>query len=156
MYAKIKLKPLIISIAISLGVGILSGILTMNSFNDYKNLNLPPLSPPSLIFPIIWSILYILMGISAYIIYTSNNENRHSALKIYSIQLIVNFIWPILFFKFKQYLLSFIWLVILIILVTIMIIKFYKINKFAGYLQIPYLIWILFAGYLNLGVYILN
>ncbi len=156
MYAKIKLRPLIISISISLGLGILSGLLTMNSFNDYKNLNLPPLSPPSFIFPIVWTILYILMGISSYIIYTSNNENIHLALRIYDIQLIVNLMWPILFFNFKQYLLSFIWLVLLIILVTIMIIKFYKINKFSGYLQLPYLIWTLFAGYLNLGVYILN
>ena len=134
---KVK-KSLIISLIISLGVGGLSALFTMGSMDIYKYLDKPPLAPPSIVFPIVWTILFILMGISAYLIYESNSENKQSALLIYGIQLLVNFLWPIL------------------ILIIVMIVKFFKINKLAAYLQIPYLIWVAFATYLNLGFYILN
>lgn len=150
------MKKLIISVLISLGVGGLSAIITSGSMDIYKTLVKPSLAPPSILFPIVWTILYILMGISAYLIYNSNNLESDDALKIYGLQLLVNFVWPILFFVLKLRLLSFVWIVLLLILVIVMILKFYKINKTAAYLQIPYFIWVLFASYLNLGFYLLN
>ena len=152
----LKLKTLITSLAISLGVGGLSSIITRGSFEIYKDLNRPPLSPPSWIFPVVWTILYILMGISSYIVYESDSELKNKALTVYIIQLAVNFIWPILFFNLEMFLLSFVWLLILLALIIYMILLFYKISPIAAYLQIPYLLWIVFAGYLNLMIFILN
>lgn len=127
--------------------------LIMMPFNDYQTLNLPPLSPPSIVFPIAWTILYILMGISAYLVSENKKEEN---LVLYYWQLFFNALWSIIFFVFKLRLLSFIWIIILIILVIFMIRKFLKINKTAGLLQIPYLLWLIFAAYLNLGIYLLN
>ena len=152
----LKLKTLIISLAISLGVGGLSSIITRESSEIYKNLNRPPLSPPSWVFPIVWTFLYILMGISSYIIYESNSNIKNKALTVYIIQLAVNFIWPILFFNLNMFLLSFIWIILLFVLILYTVVLFYEINPLAAYLQIPYILWIIFAGYLNLMVYILN
>ena len=151
-----KWLPYIISIAIALGVGGLGAVLTMNSMDIYATLNQPALSPPGFLFPIVWTILYTLMGISAAIIYKSDDPGRAQALKIYAFQLIVNFLWTIIFFNLRQFLFAFIWLVLLDVLVVIMISKFHKISPLAAWLQVPYLLWILFATYLNLGIYLLN
>ena len=153
---KINIKHLAISLAISLGTGILAGLLTMGSMEQFEEISKPPLSPPGIVFPIVWFILYTLMGISSYIIYESQGENRTKALAVYAIQLVVNFIWPILFFNLDAYLLSFIWIMILWVLIIIMLIEFRKISKTAFWLQIPYLIWVTFAAYLNFGVFLLN
>ncbi len=152
----LKLKSLIISLAISLGVGGLSSVVTKGSSEIYKGLNQPPLAPPSWLFPIVWTILYILMGISSYIIYESNSNIKNKALTVYITQLAVNFIWPILFFNLEMFLFSFIWLILLLGLVLYMTLLFYQIKPFAAYLQIPYILWLIFAGYLNLMIYILN
>ncbi|MDO4731371.1 MAG: TspO/MBR family protein [Clostridia bacterium] len=152
----IKIKPLIISIAISLAVGILSGFLTMGAMQNYEVIQKPMLSPAPIIFPIVWTILFVLMGISAYRVYVYNDTNDKNALWLYAVQLAVNFIWPFIFFNAQQYLIAFIWLIILWILVLLMIIKFYKIDRISAYLQIPYIIWLTFAAYLNCGVYMLN
>lgn len=152
----IKLKPLIVGILIPLAIGGLAALLTMGQMDIYQTLTTPPLSPPSILFPIVWGILYVLMGISSYFIYISDSSVKKSALTLYAVQLVVNFIWPILFFNLQNYLFSFIWLVLLWILVLLMIILFYKIKPLAGVLQIPYLVWITFAGYLNLAIYLLN
>ena len=149
-------KSLIISLLISLGVGGLSALTTMGSMDIYKYLDKPLLAPPSIVFPIVWTILYVLMGISAYLVYESNTENKSSALLIYGVQLLVNFIWTIFFFLLNYRLIAFFIIVILLILIIIMIIKFYNINKLSAYLQIPYLLWVIFATYLNFGFYILN
>ena len=127
----------------------------ISGFMDYNTLNKPPLSPPGFIFGIVWIILYILMGISYGILDTRNltDENVNRA---YYLQLIVNLIWPILFFVLKARLLSSICIVLLLILIISMIVTFNKKNKLAAYLQIPYLIWTAFATYLNIGVYLLN
>ena len=127
----------------------------ISGFMDYNTLNKPPLSPPGFIFGIVWTILYILMGISYGILDTRNltDENVNRA---YYLQLIVNLIWPILFFVLKARLLSSIWIVLLLILIISMIVTFNKKNKLAAYLQISYLIWTAFATYLNIGVYLLN
>ena len=152
----IKLKPLMISLAIPLAVGALSGVLSMNAKDVYSTLELPALSPPPFLFPIVWTILYILMGISAYLVAVTNSPLRQKALFVYGLQLAFNFVWPLLFFVSQAYWVSFVWLAILWVLVFIMIILFYKIRPAAAFLQIPYLLWITFAGYLNLMVAILN
>ena len=154
--AVIKVKPLAISLLISLGVGALSGFLTQNSMGEYNKLIKPALSPPSIVFPIVWTILFALTGISAYLVFMSDSKYKDTALKIYATQLIVNFFWSIIFFNLQKPLFAFVWLLLLITLVIVMIICFYKVNRWAAYLQLPYLVWLLFAGYLNLMIYLLN
>lgn len=151
----INKSALIISILIPLAAGSLSALLSGN-MSIYSSLNKPSLSPPSYIFPIVWTLLYILMGISSYIIYVSGNVNSVKALKIYALQLFFNFCWSIIFFGFSQYLFAFLWLAVLIILIIVMILQFYKISPVAAYLQIPYLLWCTFAAYLNFKIYIMN
>lgn len=152
----LKLKSLIINLLIPLSVGSLAGFLTMDSMEVYKNLNQPSFAPPSLLFSIVWTALYILMGISSYMVYESNSARKSKALKVYALQLMLNFIWPLIFFNAQLYLFSFIWLIFIWCLVLWMIILFCKINQLSGYLQIPYLLWLTFAAYLNIGVYFLN
>ncbi len=152
---KIKNKSsLIISILIPVLIGTLSSLFSGNMSTSM--FNKPSFSPPSFLFPIVWTILYILMGISSYIIYSSDSPNKRKALIIYAVQLFFNFFWSILFFGFSQYLFAFIWLIILIILIIIMIYQFYAIEPLAAFLQIPYLLWCLFAAYLNFIIYRLN
>ncbi len=148
-------STLIISILIPLAVGSLSALLS-GTMSTYSTLNKPALSPPSILFPIVWTILYILMGISSYMIYISNSPDAPKALKTYALQLFFNFCWSIIFFRFSLYLLSFLWLIIMIILIYIMIKQFYKISPTAAYLQIPYLLWCIFAAYLNFSIYTMN
>ena len=119
-------------------------------------LNRPPLSPSGIVFPIAWSILYLLMAISLYIVSETKSLDIEKSYLIYIAQLIVNSLWTLLFFGLKLRLFSFIWIILLIILVIIMIKNFYDKNKLSGLLQIPYLLWLIFAGYLNLMIYILN
>lgn len=142
------------SIFVSLLIGGIVGII-ISKFMDYSTLVKPPLAPPSILFPIVWTILYILMGIS-YGILKSNYKTDMDIKFIYYLQLGVNALWSIFFFVFKLRLFSFIWILLLVLLLIIMIIKFYQKNKLAGLLQIPYLLWVLFASYLNLGFYLLN
>lgn len=136
---KIDYKKLIIFILVPLLLGGLVGVLSVSNSNVDSIL-------PSWIFPVVWTVLYILMGISTYIIYRKTNEIDN----IYKLQLIVNLIWPFIFFKFKLYILAFIWILMLILLVIIMIREFLNRDKIAGYLQIPYLIWLVIALFLNL------
>lgn len=156
---KEKIKTYVVSIAIALAVGGLSALLTMGNMNLYSEITKPALAPPSILFPIVWTVLYVLMGISAAMIY-SEKENKPAevkhALTVYGINLFLNFFWSIIFFNMRAFLLSFAWLVALWAVILVMIIKFYRIRPTAGILQIPYLIWVTFAGYLNLAIYILN
>ena len=153
---KIKDKStLIIAILIPIAVGTLSALFSGN-MSIYSQINKPALSPPGILFPIVWTILYILMGISSYIIYVSNSPYEEDALRVYALQLFFNFCWSIIFFRFNQFLFAFLWLIVLIALIIVMIYRFYKISKLAGYLQIPYLIWCTFAAYLNFMIYRLN
>lgn len=135
---------------------IILGSLVALIFNTdmYSSLIKPPLSPPKIIFPIVWSILYLLMGISLYTIIYERKDKK--VLILYYLQLFFNLIWPILFFNFKLYLISTIDIIIIIILLINMIYEFYNIKKISGLINIPYLIWLLFAFYLSLGVYLLN
>lgn len=155
----IKLKSLVINLIIPWAVGGLASFLTRNSMDIYKSINLPPFAPPSWLFPVAWGILYTLMGVSSYIIYENNlkNQNKNSKPRnIYIFQLITNFLWPIIFFNFNNFFLSLILLIILLISVIYMTREFYKINHLAGYLQIPYIIWLAIATYLNFGIFVLN
>lgn len=149
-------SALIISILIPLAVGSLSSLFTRNSVGIYNSLNKAAISPPSYIFPIAWTILYILMGISSYLIFVSEDEKKGKALTIYAIQLFFNFFWSIIFFTCSQYLLAFVWIIALILLIIVMIYAFYQISPVAAYLQIPYLLWCLFAAYLSFMVYLMN
>ncbi len=148
---KEKIKNLFI-ILLPLFGGILVSLLT-NSKN-YMIMKKPPLSPPGFIFPITWTILYLLMGISFYISHKAEASTQTT--KAYIMQLIINYIWPFLFFSLNLYTLAALWLVLLIIWVVRMTINFYHNKKIAGLLQIPYIIWLAFALYLNIGVAVLN
>ena len=149
-----KFKTYAKSILIPLIVGGVIGLIISGSI-DYNSLEKPFLAPPSILFPIMWTILYILMGISYGILKDKTLVNKEINL-IYYIQLFVNALWPIAFFVLKWRLFAFFWIILLAILIIIMIIKFYKKNKLSGLLQIPYLLWTLFATYLNLSIYLLN
>ena len=147
------LKRIIYSLIPIVG-GVLVGFI-ISGYMNYGDIIKPPLSPPSYIFPIVWTILYILMGIS-YFIATKDKENDKELNQIYILQLLVNFFWPIIFFVLKMYFTAFFWIILLLILVIIMIKELLKNNKISGYLQIPYFIWLLFATYLNIGIFFLN
>lgn len=149
-----KVKIYIKSILVPVIIGGLVGLIISN-FIDYNSLQKPPLAPPSILFPIIWNILYILMGIS-YGILDSNKLIDSKINKIYYLQLFFNVIWSIIFFILKWRLFAFIWIILLAILVIIMIVRFYQKNKLSGLLNIPYILWVLFASYLNFAIYLLN
>lgn len=147
---KLWLKNILIPVILG---GIVGLIISM--FMDYSELNKPPLSPPGFIFGIVWTILYILMGISYGILDYKNLIDTNTK-NIYYLQLFVNLLWPMAFFVFKWRLFAFIWLLLLVALIVKMIIEFFQKDKIAAYLQIPYLLWSIFASYLNIGVYLLN
>ena len=155
---KINYKTLILCIAIPLAVGGLAGLLTSNSMETFAMLNKPALSPPGFLFPIVWTILHVLMGIASYLVVTSNATPKQilSALTYYGIQLAINFFWSIFFFNFEWYLFSFLWLLFLWVMIVNTIISFYEISELSAYLLVPYLLWVTFAGYLNLSIYLLN
>lgn len=143
------MKKFIILLIVTFFIGVIPSLLVGN---DVTGLILPKFYPPKILFPIMWSILYLLMTISVYLA----TKNSDDAYKIYFIQLIVNAFWTVIFFGLKLRLLAFLWIIFLFILVIIMIKKFYKENKNAGLLQIPYIIWLLIAMDLNLSIYLLN
>lgn len=151
-------KPYVWAIFLTEAVGALSGWLSKNGMHVYaKTIAQPPLSPPSWLFPIVWGILYALMGISAARVYLSPpSPERSSGLNLYVLQLIVNFFWSLIFFNAQAFLLAFFWLMFLWLLVLGMLFVFSKTDSLAGKLQIPYLLWLSFAAYLNLGVWYLN
>ncbi|QNK41644.1 TspO/MBR family protein [Caproicibacter fermentans] len=151
-----KLKVHLISILIAVGVGALAGFLTRNGMTAFEALKKPSLTPPSAVFPIVWTVLYVLMGISSAMIYQSDSPGRRNALIFYAAQLAVNFFWTIFFFSLKAYWFSFFWLLLLLGLIIVMVVTFWKINKSAALLQLPYLLWVFFAGYLNLMIALLN
>lgn len=154
-----KIVAYAVSIATALAVGGASALLTMENMSLYEEIRQPPLAPPSILFPIAWSILYLLMGISAAMIYTSyhvQKSERTAALMPYGASLFVNFVWSPLFFNARAFLPAFVWLVLLEFLIVMTIISYRRINTVAAYLQIPYAVWVAFAGYLNLAIWLLN
>lgn len=158
MKLHLNLQNLLIHIAIPLCVGVFSSLLTQNPGELYQELQKPPLSPPSILFPIIWTILYVLMGISSYLIDQSsgNTSSKNLSQNLYKIQLVLNFIWSPIFFNLQSYGIALMILILLWIVVALMTQFFKKLLPLAAYLQIPYLLWLIFAGYLNLMIFILN
>lgn len=154
---KIRLLPFIIAVLIPLLVGIVSAMISSKGMAMYGTMSKPPLSPPAWVFPVAWTILYIMMGIASYFVFVSDADSKLKmmALLIYIIQLAMNFMWSIVFFNWKLYLVAFVWLIVMWGLVIICAFRFYGINKAAGYMMIPYIVWLTFAAYLNLGTYII-
>ena len=154
----IHLRKLVVCIALPLIVGWISSLITQGSMEVFETINKPYLSPPGWVFPVVWTILYILMGIASYIVLTSGQSQYKikMALAVYLIQLAFNFVWPIIFFNAQKYLLAFVWLIVLWVLILITTDLFGNISKTAGKLMIPYLLWVTFAGYLNYSIYMLN
>ncbi|MBQ8584275.1 MAG: tryptophan-rich sensory protein [Clostridia bacterium] len=160
-WLKIKdnLASYVIAIAIPLGVGLLAAYLTMENMNIYSKINTPPLSPPALLFPIVWTVLYILMGVSSAMVYNRREAEpiyARRGLGYYAMSLIANFAWSIIFFNVRAFGIAFLWLVLLLYLIIRTILCYFKVSKVAALLQIPYAVWVAFAGYLNLGIIILN
>ena len=154
---KSKIKPYAVSILLALAVGGLSGFLTSLGMDSFDALTKPPLTPPSFLFPIVWTVLFILMGVGAARIYlTEPTAARNRALIVYVVQLAVNFLWSIIFFTPQAYAFAFFWLILLWVLILTMIYLFCKVDKPAALIQIPYAIWVTFAGYLNLMIWLMN
>ena len=158
-----KIKPYIavfaVSIAIPLAVGLLSAFLTKDNMQIYGEIDTPSLSPPSWLFPIVWTVLYILMGVSSGLVYLRRGENEAEAargLRYYAASLILNFGWSIIFFNLGSFFISFIWLLVLLYTIIRTIVSYVKVSPVGGYLQIPYAAWVAFAGYLNFGIWLLN
>ena len=154
-----KIKPYVVSVALASGVGGASALLSSGGMELFQSIEKPPLTPPGIVFPVVWTFLYTLMGISAAMVYENRagqREKTAAALRIYALQLAVNFLWSLIFFNAQAFLAAFVWLLLLWILILIMINRFAQISPTAAWLQIPYLLWVSFAGYLTLAIYILN
>ncbi|MGI6269144.1 MAG: TspO/MBR family protein [Candidatus Howiella sp.] len=154
--AKQDWKKRIVYLVVPLLVGALAAFISKDSFALYGALTRPPFSPPPWVFPIVWTFLYLLMGISSYLVSVRGGDASERALFLYGVQLFVQFFWPIIFFREQSYLLAFIWLCLLFVFVLIMTVQFYRIDRTAAFLQIPYLLWLVYAGYLNFGTFLLN
>ena len=155
---KTKWKTLILCILIPLAIGAISAFFTADSMSSFDAITKPPFSPPGVLFPIVWTILFVLMGIASYLVYASSapKTQKDTALTVYGLQLAVNFFWSLIFFNLNAYLFAFFWLLLLLALIAITIIKFRKISPVSALLLLPYLLWVTFAGYLNLAIYFLN
>ena len=156
--SKTNWKELLIFLAIPLGVGILSALISMNGMKNFDQVAQPALTPPSWLFPVAWTILYLLMGYASYLVWRSRASKKQieKALTWYGAQLAANFLWSPLFFQWKMYLAALILLIVLVVLVVITLLRFRQLNATAGWLLVPYLCWLLFAGYLNAGVWLLQ
>lgn len=159
---KVNWKALLISIAVSLGTGVASSLLTGGAMREYGNLYQPPLAPPGWLFPVVWTILYILMGIAAYLVLEAGlpdggatgveRSDIRTALTLYLIQLLLNALWPVLFFNRQAYFLAFAELLLLWLAIYLTIKQFKEISRAAALLMLPYLAWVTFAAYLNLAI----
>ena len=149
-----NLKAFLFYQAITFAIAAIGALL--GGVNGFEGLRLPPLTPPAAVFPIVWGILYFLMGLAAYLVWSSNDVDQGPILRLYLLQLIVNSLWTFFFFRLEWRLFAFFWLLLLIALVTLTMASFRHIRKSAYWLMVPYLLWILFAAFLNLGVYLLN
>lgn len=158
MKEKLYWRSLLAAVALPLAVGTLSSILVGDAVLEYAGMNKPPLSPPGWIFPAVWTLLYALMGFASWLVYISeaSQPRKKRALGLYALQLAVNFVWPLIFFKAMWYLAAFFWLLLLWLLVIACTVRFYCIRRAAAWMLLPYVLWLSFAAYLNLGVYLLN
>lgn len=156
---KRKILTYVVAIAVPLAVGAVSALLTRGNMGIYQEVRTPPLSPPSVLFPVVWTLLYVLMGVSSGMIWTMRSDNPQKAdtgICFYAVSLAFNFAWSIFFFNMRWFLFSFVWLLALLYLIVRTILSYRKISSVAAYLQIPYAVWVAFAGYLNVGIWFLN
>lgn len=159
-----KIWRIALSIAVPLGGGFIISLFTRDAMSKFSDLNQPPLAPPAWLLPVAWTILYVLMGIASYLIWkkghdstkTANKSASKTALIIYAIQLVFNFVWTPLFFNLSWYWPAFIWLMVMWVLIIVLMVKTYKISRPAFWMFLPYIIWCTFAAYLNCGIAILN
>ena len=151
----IQKQKLAISIGIPLAIGGLSAWLTRSGMKAFQTVSQPPLTPPGWLFPVVWSILYVLMGIGAARV-SKLRLPQNNALFVFFLQLGINFFWSIFFFNLRAFLFSFLWLLLLWLCIILMIKKFRSKDKIAAYLQIPYLLWVTCAAYLNFAIWFLN
>ena len=149
---KFQWKALIASLAISLGTGILSSLLTSNIQEEYAQPYRPPLAPPGWVFPVVWTVLFLLMGLAAFLVWTSDAPDKEQALKLYLAQLLFHPGWSVLFFRWDAYLPAFLWLLLLWFMVFLLVRRFGRIDELAGKLLVPCLVWLTFAAYLNLAI----
>lgn len=155
---RLKKLTLLKCIAIPLGIGVLSAVLSGGGMRTFEDLNKPFLSPPGWLFPVVWTILYVLMGVASYLVFTADasQQEKEKALTLYGYQLVVNFLWSIFFFDLGWYLFAFFWLLLLWALIWLTIKHFQTISRAAALLLVPYLLWVTFAGYLNFAIWKLN
>lgn len=155
---KIKIKPLVVALILPLVTGGLASLLSRGRMDLFETVEKPPLSPPAWLFPVAWTILYVLMGVASYRVFTARaaSAEKNRALLFYGIQLAFNFFWTLIFFNLGAYWFAFVWLAALLALIVVTTVKFYGIDRPAAYLMLPYLLWVTFAGYLNLGIALLN
>ena len=158
MKEKLYWRSLLAAVALPLAVGTLSSILVGDAVLEYAGMNKPPLSPPGWIFPAMWTLLYALMGFASWLVHISeaSQPRKKRALGLYALQLAVNFVWPLIFFKAMWYLAAFFWLLLLWLLVIACTVRFYCIRRSAAWMLLPYVLWLSFAAYLNYGVWLLN
>lgn len=152
---KIYAKKLAVSLALPLLVGLVAGLLIRDGVEVYGQMPQPALSPPPVLFPIVWTVLYLLMGIASYLVWTQRDFSR-PALVLYGVQLAFNFVWPLLFFNAGAYGFAFFWLLALWLLVAATTVLFFRERRAAGFLMLPYLVWLTFAAYLNYAAWMLN
>ena len=155
---KLRWKELFVAIFVPLAVGGLSTLITGDAMSSFDMLEKPPLSPPPWLFPAVWTVLYTLMGAASYLVYTSGapRADKVLSLGLYGFQLFFNFFWSIIFFSLEKYLFAFVWLFVMWLLILMTTLAFRGISRGAAWLMVPYILWVVFAGYLNLGVYLLN
>ena len=151
-----KYRCIILNLLATLALAGLGVLLSGNYGDLYTRLEKPPLAPPSWLFPVAWSILYVLMGVAAGLVCRADHLGRTRALRLYYVQLVVNILWPVIFFRFELLSVALVWLAVLLMLVLITWRRFREIDRIAGWLLVPYLVWCLFAFYLNAGIVILN
>lgn len=158
MNVKIEWKKLAVSLAAPLAVGGLAALITKDNMLMFEVIEKPPLAPPGWLFPVAWTMLYILMGLASYRVWTSDarKAQKQTAGVYYALSLVFNFGWPIIFFNAEKYLAAFIWLCLMWIFTLLATVRFWKTDNAAGWLMLPYLLWTTFAGYLNMGIYLLS
>ena len=151
-------KTYALFVGITLFIGALSALFSRNGMEDFQeNVTQPLLSPPMILFPVVWTVLYILMGVGAARVYLEGAKvGKNRCLNLYVVQLVFNFFWSLIFFNARAYGFAFLWLLILLFLVIWMTFCFWKTDKLSGILQIPYILWLLFAAYLNFTIWQLN
>lgn len=151
-------KQLLIFLGIPVATGILSALVSMSGMKRFADVPQPPLTPPGWVFPVAWTLLYLMMGYASYVAWRSDTPKPQvqNALRWYGAQLAANFWWSPLFFQWGLYLPALLWLMVMLVLIVVVLVKFWRIDRKAGMLMLPYLCWVLFAGYLNAGVWVLS